>query len=335
MKTKKIITLLLAIVVLACSFHTITAFAQNETSEEEQLKDLAAIYLMSHYYSFIDETHYEEIYETVYDRIAFIAKDNGYHIFSSAGLLFSQPAHQAQKIGGYIFFQVNNDAFYTVNTETVSLLIDAYHYGQVNITKIANQIQPAELMKKDNFNTVTMLGDCDFDRTLTIKDATILQRVISGLEQENQFMNFGTLNFSGSAYDYNQDGSVDIKDVTTIQKVLADLLLLYPDQREPITDPTSSCVIEPSEDTTNSEPASSSVSDPSEDTTDSQPASSSVTESSEDTTELGSTVPWGTDPSEVYTTEEPTMSATSSPETTDPTAEVVPGDSFEFPEDDF
>lgn len=72
-----------------------------------------------------------------------------------------------------------------------------------------------------------LIGDTDGDRQLTIKDATYLQKCLAGIEKfsENDDITGYFFESKKNVYisDYNRDGERNIRDVTAIQKKLANI----------------------------------------------------------------------------------------------------------------
>ena len=72
---------------------------------------------------------------------------------------------------------------------------------------------------------IYMIGDADHDGSLSILDATRIQRIMAGLDKDDYFGSFQTClrGFQGSLLDYDRDGGLSILDATKIQRCLADL----------------------------------------------------------------------------------------------------------------
>ncbi len=92
------------------------------------------------------------------------------------------------------------------------------------LTRNINGIE--EALNHISYNA--LMGDNDKDRKLTIKDATYMQKCLAGLEEFRkddvieafQYYDYPTARFIS---DYNRDGERNIKDVTAIQKRLAQI----------------------------------------------------------------------------------------------------------------
>ena len=72
---------------------------------------------------------------------------------------------------------------------------------------------------------IYMIGDADHDGNVTILDATRIQRIIAGLDEDDYFGSFQTClrGFQGSLLDYDRDGGLSILDATKIQRKIAEL----------------------------------------------------------------------------------------------------------------
>ena len=73
-------------------------------------------------------------------------------------------------------------------------------------SKGENEISPYSL-------TLTMRGDLDGDKKLTINDATLLQKALAKIR--------GSLDLKNIDADMNRDGNADIRDVTFMQRVIS------------------------------------------------------------------------------------------------------------------
>ena len=83
------------------------------------------------------------------------------------------------------------------------------------ITEKINQLEEAGLVPVAAKHYY-LLGDADNNGTITISDATTIQKIIAGLLVSNN-------QITGLCMDADQNGDVNIKDATMIQKHLADL----------------------------------------------------------------------------------------------------------------
>ncbi len=94
-------------------------------------------------------------------------------------------------------------------------LVKAYEIGIEGIENVFTEAKVGRFM-----------GDMDNDRKLTIKDATYIQKVISGFEGFSAEYIYAA-DFDDtlpcSVADFNRDREVNIKDATAIQKYIADL----------------------------------------------------------------------------------------------------------------
>lgn len=81
-----------------------------------------------------------------------------------------------------------------------------------------------------------LIGDADTDRTITVKDATWIQKVEAGYEMIAKYDDYLYSCMEEIVQDFNRDGGVNIKDATAIQKHVAGIEVDYPDN---IYDPTN------------------------------------------------------------------------------------------------
>ncbi len=121
-----------------------------------------------------------------------------------------------QRIGDYLFSygaiagneNENPVGLYVADKDgNVEILKYAFEKGLVDIRKIAQIVPYCQLF-----------GDADGDGTLTIRDATYIQKMVAGLATTFEGREIIT---STSPDDMNEDGVVNIKDATAIQKYLA------------------------------------------------------------------------------------------------------------------
>ena len=129
-------------------------------------------------------------------------------------IVLSQPYKCVPFALGYGVFDIKSNTFYD--------LIDAWDMGFDSLHEVWNGL--------DGDGTMKLIGDADGDGTLSIFDATRIQRVLAGLETEphtlyeklrpDMFLHGYPI---GGACDYDRDGSLTILDATKIQRNLADL----------------------------------------------------------------------------------------------------------------
>lgn len=103
-------------------------------------------------------------------------------------------------IHGYHIYVPSEDKVYTLE--------EAYY---ANVNGIEDAIMTLDFV-------MAMVGDCDGNYKVNIKDATCVQKRIAGLEvPEIKFVR----DYISFVYDFNRDEDVNIKDATAIQKYLA------------------------------------------------------------------------------------------------------------------
>ncbi len=115
---------------------------------------------------------------------------------------------------------------YAVVTGPYSPYIHGYHFyipAENRLLTLEEAINSnlegvAEALKSIS-HSVALVGDCDGDSELTIKDATCVQKCIAGLDAPKNVLG----DYNRLVYDFNRDGERNIKDATAIQKCIAGL----------------------------------------------------------------------------------------------------------------
>lgn len=96
--------------------------------------------------------------------------------------------------------------FRVTDSEHTAQVISGYDESCCSDSKGENEISPYAL-------TLTMRGDLDGDKKLTINDATLLQKALAKIR--------GSLDLKNIDADMNRDGYTDIRDVTFMQRVIS------------------------------------------------------------------------------------------------------------------
>lgn len=195
---KKLVSLFIVAVMLM-SLCAVTAFAEDG-------------YNFDYYDRFVEEFGEPYYYQEMY--VSFENNDPSYYVIKAqldqiyvdppehieeigivnSGLVFTQiPVYMPFKTT-YGLYDVADDKFYDITVVDINTYRGLYNY-LVN-EEIAN-----------------MIGDVDYDKKLTIMDATMIQRILANITHiRNNFIT-----------DFNCDGSVDIMDATAMQIELAKL----------------------------------------------------------------------------------------------------------------
>lgn len=115
---------------------------------------------------------------------------------------------------------------YVVSTAPYSPYLHGYHFYIPAEDKlltleeaITSDLEGVEEALKKISHSVALVGDCDSDFELTIKDATCIQKYIAGLDTPNCAL----YDYEYLVYDFDKDADVNIKDATAIQKHIAGL----------------------------------------------------------------------------------------------------------------
>lgn len=125
---------------------------------------------------------------------------------------------------GYGVYDVKTGAFYDI--------LDAWNMNLNNLRDTWDSLAPRTAYSekdKSSENGMFVIGDADIDGSVTIMDATRIQRCIAELD-ENPWENFSVSDNDyirgaaiAGATDYDRDGSTTVMDATRIQRGIADL----------------------------------------------------------------------------------------------------------------
>ncbi len=242
---RKINFICLAICMIACiCFTSVENFTAAEVDAEyKYIEYFKEYYTPSLYYDGREfYTEYEELYEYYIDKttsddcepdlvLAFCSDgaefSSGHHIFED--YIIHSSANYPYFLGLHVLTP-DNGKIYT--------LTQAYDAGVEGICDMLG-----ELLVKDfrlsGWGTIKKIGDVDSDKSITVKDATWIQKFIAGLENfkfngDNEFL-YGEYNMRGYEWkspdcknpryiylsDFDHDGITNIKDATSIQKYVA------------------------------------------------------------------------------------------------------------------
>lgn len=242
MKAKeRIIAVVLALIVALCSFATVSASETkpNEIPGNSVITSTADEATKDEYLflqKFIDTWIYGEedlLYE--YDEPYYHYDDNGkvdwaiVYAITPSPPIFSTYYIVVEDIlirdylnnwgVGYGIYSVEDDMFFSIDS-----VLDNPKYK--DIPEALRTIEAGEI-----------IGDMDYDRKLTVKDATFIQSAIANIVEfplEDR-VDYETGNSDAITEeltyisDYNRDGKRDIKDATAIQKRVAGLITAFAD----------------------------------------------------------------------------------------------------------
>ena len=133
-----------------------------------------------------------------------------------------EPAIFLRIIGDYVFFDYQYTYpmapriyVYVSSTDEVLHIREAYE-------KYPEEMVPGlNAMTQEKYVRVGLRGDVDFNGELNIKDVTLLQKKIAGLDKVyNNYLNGELYHY---VIDMNLDYIINIKDATAIQKYIAGL----------------------------------------------------------------------------------------------------------------
>ena len=246
MKAKeRIIAVVLALIVALCSFATVSASETkpNEIPGNSVITSTADEATKDEYLflqKFIDIELYGYVDELIeYDEPYYHYDDNGnvdwaivyaitpsppefctYYIVVEDILIRDYPNNWGV---GYGIYSVEDDRFFPIDS-----VLDNPKYK--DIPEALRTIEAGEI-----------IGDMDYDRKLTVKDATFIQSAIANivefpLEDKVCYVvdydpSFDKIMTEELTYisDYNRDGKRDIKDATAIQRRVAGLITAFAD----------------------------------------------------------------------------------------------------------
>lgn len=145
------------------------------------------------------------------------------YVVLSVNTNFVLDASVGRVFGDYVMFDYPSTnvpfefgtAIFIPETNELYSLTTAYHKNIPGIEKVFTEGKLGRL-----------IGDTDGDRTLTIKDATYIQKSIAEIEgyDNGGYLDFGYAggsNLPKFISDFNRDGEESIKDATDIQKYIA------------------------------------------------------------------------------------------------------------------
>ena len=243
MKAKKrFIAVVLALIVALCSFATVSASETkpNEIPGNSVITSTADDATMDEYlflqkflvtWLYVDEDLFE------YDEPYYHYDDNGKVDWAIVYAITPAPPlectdyivvedllirrYPGNTFGvGYGIYSVEDDRFFPIDS-----VLDNPKYK--DIPEALRTIEAGEI-----------IGDMDYDRNLTVKDATYIQSAIANIVEfplEDR-VDYQTVDYSEAMTeeltyisDYNRDGKRDIKDATAIQSRLAGLITPFAD----------------------------------------------------------------------------------------------------------
>lgn len=243
MKAKeRIIAVVLALIVALCSFATVSASETkpNEIPGNSVITSTADEATKDEYLflqKFIDIELYGYVDELIeYDEPYYHYDDNGNvdwaivyaitlspPILDTAYIVVEDILIRNIPIGtfgvDYGIYSVEDDRFFSIDR-----VLDNPKYK--DIPEALRTIEAGEI-----------IGDMDYDRKLTVKDATFIQSAIANIVEfplEDKVV-YQTFDFSALTEeltyisDYNRDGNRDIKDATAIQRRVAGLITAFAD----------------------------------------------------------------------------------------------------------
>lgn len=244
MKAKeRIIAVVLALIVALCSFTTVAASETkpNEIPGNSVITSTADEATKDEYLflqKFIDIWLYGEEYLLLkYDEPYYHYDDNGKVDWAIVYAITPAPPlectdyivvedilirrYPGNTFGvGYGIYSVEDDRFFPIDS-----VLDNPKYK--DIPEALRTIEAGEI-----------IGDMDYDRKLTVKDATFIQSAIANIVEfplEDR-VDYQTVDYSEAMTeeliyisDYNRDGKRDIKDATAIQRRVAGLITAFAD----------------------------------------------------------------------------------------------------------
>ncbi|MBQ2943350.1 MAG: dockerin type I repeat-containing protein [Ruminococcus sp.] len=123
---------------------------------------------------------------------------------------------------GY-YYQSYDDTpltYYVIDTETMAVT-------ELSQVLEANKDKYSDFLTESRYENVVLIGDLNRDNTLDIRDATLIQKCIAGIESYGEYdVDCPPLlakHKRSYASDFNYDGVRNVKDATAIQKYIAGL----------------------------------------------------------------------------------------------------------------
>lgn len=148
----------------------------------------------------------------------------GQYLLIQAEDLIPPPMKLSTRIDGYLIESDKADmGFLAVNyiTGEVISLERAFYLDLIDIDDFYSFYQSHHYESDDMKFVMCVIGDCDYDSELTVKDATLIQKSIVGLASIDT-LKVTVLERDNQA-DVNHDGEVDVTDATKIQKMIVGL----------------------------------------------------------------------------------------------------------------
>ncbi|MCD8025611.1 MAG: dockerin type I repeat-containing protein [Clostridiales bacterium] len=171
--------------------------------------------LVDEYYNNISVTPDEPDYYV--DVPVFKYFSNGYRIINTGyNNADVDEGKLVERINGYIY-QVSQYGslspfgYLAVNTETGDVLT----LDEALEQKIISGSEMCECLKENSpsyLMSVYLIGDADSDGSLSVSDATYIQKIIVGKAEDKSDLSYSSVS------DFNDDGRIDVTDVTEIQK---------------------------------------------------------------------------------------------------------------------
>lgn len=210
---KKILALVLAMILLCLSVLSVSAFPGSaKLPEEYSPYGENILNLIEEKYIPEDESHtwyYRQLY-AYYDNIEASADEAEADYVLVEAFTAGDPMAPFCYIGKYVvranvwgYPDIYNYYIYVADTNEVYTLKEAYELG---VDGIDNAFTESGI--------ASVVGDCDDNGKVNIKDATCVQKHLAGLEVP-EIREFSLV------YNYNRDEAINIKDATAIQKYLA------------------------------------------------------------------------------------------------------------------
>ncbi len=148
----------------------------------------------------------------------------GQYLLIQADDMMPPPIMLNARIGGYLIENSKADmGFLAVNyiTGEVVPLERALDKGLIDIDNFYSFYQSQYSESDDMKLVMCIIGDCDYDSELTVKDATLIQKGIVGLVSIDALKL--TVLERDNQTDVNNDGEVDVKDATRVLKNIVGL----------------------------------------------------------------------------------------------------------------
>ncbi len=223
-RTYKILAAVLSTVMLLTAALSAPVSAETNTTEYSFDYEKATEYAEKYMNDYLNDYFVGTMFDSYYIGKPFNYEYNQYVVFY-AMINVELPMLLNERIDGYIFEGYNyylpsDFGYIAVNyvTGDVLPLEEALEQGKIDIDSFYEFYRENEKSFNSEF-TMRLIGDCDYDNCLTVKDATEIQKSIVFEYSVNDPILKGD-----DVSDFNHDSDTNIMDATDIQKKIVELI---------------------------------------------------------------------------------------------------------------